>query len=74
MKEGINRGSLHAHAVKNALLMSILDIIPWEECLSVLAAVYGATCCVFSVIFVMTISKSCRYVQKIYVKLCELSH
>ena len=74
MKEGINHGSLRAHAVKNAPLMSTLDTILWEECLSALAAVYGVTFCVFSVIFAMTILKSCRYVEKIHIKLSESSY
>jgi hypothetical protein len=60
VKGETNRGSLLALVVRSAPLMSTSDIILWGECLSALPALFGVTCIVFSVISVMTISKSCR--------------
>ena len=55
-----NHGSLRAVVVRNAPLMNTSDTILWGGCLSALPVLFGVTFIVFSVISVMTISKSCR--------------
>lgn len=60
VKGETNRGSLLAPVVRNAPLMSTSDTILWVECLSALPALFGVMFNAFSVIFVMTILKSCR--------------